>query len=147
MKCILQIAKCELHCQPFLLKPTIRTKQCMAFFPSSSSSCFFFPVSSAVKQLLDYMLPHRHVKGDILCSFFWVHILFLVTTRASLHALMLKKTHLFSHTADCSSPVFFQDFCLCFRCSVLAPALRLKAYSALIGQLKHTPSRWTYREA
>ncbi len=71
---------------------------------------------------------------------FWVHISLLVTTRAGLHALMLKETHLFSHTVDCSSLGFSRIFA-CLRRSVLARAPPLKAYSALIGQFKHTPSR------
>ncbi len=48
---------------------------------------------------------------------FWIHIIFLITTRAGLHALMLNNS------------------------SVLAPALPLKAYSALIGQFRRTSSR------
>ncbi len=40
---------------------------------------------------------------------FGVHDLFLVTITAGLPALMLKK-FMFPHTADYSSPVFFQDF-------------------------------------
>ncbi len=70
---------------------------------------------------------------------FWVHILLVATTTAGLHALKLKKTHLFSHTADCSSPVLSRILAsaetFCF-----ASASPLKASSALIGQFKHTPS-------
>ncbi len=64
---------------------------------------------------------------------FWVHILFLVTTRAGLHALTLKK--LISFVIQ-QHYYFFQDFCLCLTCPVVALALLLKAYSALIGQFK-----------
>ncbi len=41
---------------------------------------------------------------------FWVHILFLVTTRAGLHALMLKNLICFLMQPTAA---FFQDFCLC----------------------------------
>ncbi len=72
---------------------------------------------------------------------FWVHILFLVTTRTGLHALMLKKLIRFLVQPTTEVLFFFQDFCFCLRCSVLAPAPPLKPYFALIGQFKHTPSK------
>ncbi len=70
---------------------------------------------------------------------FWVQILFLVTTRVGLHALMLKNSSVFSNSR-LQEPVLFSDFCLCLRHSVSAPAPPLQAYSALIGQFKDTPS-------
>ncbi len=72
---------------------------------------------------------------------FWVHILFLVTTRAGLHALMLKKLICFLIQLTAAALVFPGFLFLPLRRSVLAPAPPLKAYSALIGQFKHTPSR------
>ncbi len=41
---------------------------------------------------------------------FWVHILFLVTTRAGLHAWCSKNSCFLIQTADCSSPVFSRIF-------------------------------------
>lgn len=68
---------------------------------------------------------------------FLVHVLFLVTARAGFHALMLKKLICFLIQPNAAA-LFVQDICLCLRCSIVAPVPPLKAYSAPIGQFKHT---------
>ncbi len=83
----------------------------------------------------------KQIKSPYDAHFLGSHVL------AQVYMFWCSKTHLFSHAADSSSPVYSRIFCFCLRRSISAPAPPLKAYSALIGQFKHTPSRWTYRGA
>ncbi len=92
------------------------------------------------------MNPHFDIKEAMLCSFFE----FIFYSRLLLEWVYMlwcsRKSSVFSYS-QLQQPCFFQGFCLCLRSSVLAPAPPPKAYPALIGQFKHTPSGWTYREA
>ncbi len=85
-------------------------------------------------------------KEAILCSFFGFIFYFWLLLEQVYMLWCSKNSSVFSYSWR-QQPCFFLDFCLCLRRSVLAPAPPLKAYSALIGQFKHTPSRWTYSEA
>ena len=80
--------------------------------------------------------PRFYFKGDSLCSFIMSLITYYVVIQVHNFILGTQKTHRFSHTVQCYSPVFplCLKLCLCFSsCLFKAPFQNTK--SPLIGQL------------